>query len=40
MKLRNQEVAPSLRQVIILRSSTACVEHRLGELISHRGIVL
>jgi hypothetical protein len=40
MKLRNQEVAPSLCRVIILRSSNACVENRLGELISHCGVTL
>jgi hypothetical protein len=40
MKLRNQEVAPSLCRVVILRSSNACVENRLGKLISHCGVTL
>jgi hypothetical protein len=39
MKLRN-EVATSLCYVVILRSSIACVEHRLGKLVSHHGVVL
>jgi hypothetical protein len=39
VKLQN-EVATSLRWVVILRSSNACVEHRLGKLVSHRGVTL
>jgi hypothetical protein len=37
---KQQHKAPSLHWVVIFRSSTACVEHRLGKLVSRRGVEL